>query len=889
MVRKILIAFLVLTAPVFAARRTITSLPYTFTPSMMTGGGEVDTLELASDLSSATSGITITSTTSTRVENVFLDGGGHTITFGTGGTGNIIGLSISGTAALKPRNIHVRDLNIVHSENGASVDTVYGVLMSCIQSSLRNVRATVRGENQSSNGAIHGLYASGQNIWGNVIDSCVFRNLCRYYHRRDHYLATAIKINDMRGLYSGHILGYDGDPEDFYHFEVNACSLFAHHAPLIGYGRSDSPAPLRLKITNNFIQPDAANDKYSYPSGSIFWGASNAYSIGLTFPTGGTIITGNTCIAGTSNEGGRGIYVAATRFDDSAYSEAPIDISGNYIDVHNGPDDNYRPNDCHGIRVRAGSPTNVIRWVQLKNNTIIVRADADEETIHTDLTAFGIRWSTEGSAGEHCVIENNRIFTYTTASGGTGQETYGLCFDAFTVGGENIVIRNNYIASQNYPLAFGEYNDGAHDITVGPGDTIAFIDPLVNARTIKLGHLANSWDCSNNELLDPVFLNGTSPDDIAVAGGGTLELTVRRNITIRALGAVNALPRSGATITVINDYEDTVLTGTTTSAGLVTGAVTMLYETRVGTDSALDQFGPFRAYAEYGDSVAANINWVVGFNTAESALVTLSIPGVSGDGSYANQSPQITSVYPSGVTFNFGDTIEPRFSVTDDNGIQYAFLWLRRAGGELIPGTSSDSFLVAGQYFSSGFPTAYSDTGSYVLNFSGNFTIRAIVVDTAGARVVQTSATNYSTPGTVNTPPSFTSITPSNTVLRVGQATAYSYTMTDDQGLDSAIGWVLRPGGTILDTLFRQSISGGTVTINGSYTPGSTDTGFVWFVGRVRDDSTVSVTDSCALINYVEKEYPTVMRARDGVTFRGAVRIRSGGIMTEVPPYVEED
>lgn len=883
MVRKILIAFLILTAPVFAGQVTINSLPYTISTSN-------DTFSLASSrMYSTGNGVTFGS----GVDGSVLNLGTDTIVFGTASGDNAVGVAMAGAASpsARVRNCKILGGVLIHdpadslSGNYTAADTICsgarGITMQGWNNLIDGTEIHVRGH-----GTIHGIYiGSGAYTHQNRIRSAKIWNRGYGYERRDYYQATAIKIENQYMFGDPYLSTYSGTEDDFYHLIVVACSIMTNpHAAIVAYARFQSDSSyVKVILDSNYILVDARNDDYSIPSGNILHGTANAYGIVITGMTGGSMIRWNTIRSGSQFTGGRGIYCGSMRWSGGSLSDTAV-IAYNDIDIHQGPGPDYPSGmDAHGLRIRQAD----IRNLHVHNNVIRTRADDDAGTLNYSHTAMAIRISPYQGVSEGVIIENNQLYAYCD---GVATECYGISFDSYTVGGENLIVRNNHIYSHGVGIGWGQSNSGADNIGVGPGDTIEFLPGGdITTSTYAIGYLSNNWDCSGNSATDHVYIGDASPDDIAVAGGGTLELTVRRNITIRALGAVNALPRSGATITVLNDYDDTVLVGTSTSAGLVTGAVTMLYETRVGTDSALDQFRPFRAYAEYGDSVAANINWIVGFNTAESALVTLSIPGVSGDGSYANQSPQITSVYPSGVTFNFGDTIEPRFSVTDDNGIQYTFLWLRRAGGELIPGTSSDSFLVAGQYFSSGFPTAYSDTGSYVLNFSGNFTIRAIVVDTAGARVVQTSTMNYSTPGTVNTPPSFTSITPSNTVLRVGQATAYSYAMTDDQGLDSAIGWVLRPGGTILDTLFRQSVSGGAVTINGSYTPGSTDTGFVWFVGRVRDDSTTSVTDSCALINYVEKEYPTVMRARDGVTFRGAVRIRSGGIMTEVPPYVEED
>lgn len=868
--KNLLLILLVLTLPaaVFGTTHTITSLPYTFETADMTGGGETDTLVLSGTLHSDGDGITLYGS---FLNNVVLDLGGDTVYFGEDGGVGHRGLEINGPTSTRPYNITVINGGFIH--NPPSQTGVY----NCLGLYLQGHDVTIEDvyfEAKNGNGTTidettRCAESGGSNTYGNVFRNCQFKNSSTGHYRRDYYTGATFHIDNCRGFYEVPPVGYLGDPEDFYHFTFDSCTFEGIHAQLVVYGRSGDAGGARLIFTNNTTIPDARNDTYSYPSGNILYGDANAYGLVTTYLSGGSIINDNDFLAGTSYGGGRGLYIGTMQWDDSTYSEQPVQIYRNYINIHQGPGDYYRPMPAHGIRVRQ----NNIRWLDFQHDTVIVHADDDVGTTHTDEEAYALRWSPYQGESEFCSFEGCLFVCSTTVN---NNSTAAICWDAAIIGSPNLVFTGNKALSQGTIIRYA-VQSSADSLAMGPNDTLGFIEPTVNPYTFELCTDGYSIDAVGNTITDPVFIDGAGPEDFRFANVGSKDVTISRTLSIYVQGAVNSQPRSGATVTVLNNLDDTVMTGTTSSGGLVTGTVTMVHAGNSSVDTSLADVNPFRLYASYGGANSSNIAFYAGFNSADSANDTLSLTGISGDGTWNNSSPAISGIYPSGITsYAFGDTILPRFSVTDDNGLQYAFLFLIKPTG--------DSVLVAGTYFSTTTPLSYADTGQYVLNqFSGTFYLRAHALDTAGDLTSQSSVANYVAPASTNAAPTFTSITPSNDLTMLAlTARAYSYSVSDDFGLDSVLGYVIRAG-TIIDTLFDQAVSGATATINGMWTPGATDTGYVWFVGRVVDDSAAVTIDSCLLVNYVNQANPSAITVRGAVTMRERAILRSDNDLTEVP------
>lgn len=560
-----------------ARQIAITSLPYSYSASDQTAG-VVDTLYIqGTKLTSTTGGISITSTTSRAVDNVVLNLGTDTIVFGTAGS-TCTGLDINGPVNYRPRNVKVIGGHILHQPSDTAVQECRGVRLNGRDLIMDGTHVVIRGIDGKA------VVGGGTNIYNVRIQNCRFASLVTAYYRRDYYTGACIHIDNCRGIPVN--TDYNGSVEDFYHlyFDNNVIET-CPHAAMVLYGRSDEGDYLKIKVRNNHITVDARNDYYTYPSGNIFYGTANAYGIVTTFLTGGSEISGNVIRSGTSYEGGRGLYIGSMRLEvlDT------VKIYNNDIDIHQGPGDYYRPMPAHGLRVRQANISNL----HVKGNTITARSDNNTSTIHTDQVAMALRWSPYQGSSYNNVFEGN---IFRSIGNGTGT-TAAVCFDAATIGGDGLTFRNNLIESSQTLIKWGEGNSGAPN-HLFVEDTLRFVNPTTSPLTYDVGHLANSWDCSNNRVRDMVYQNGAADNDIRINNGGTLELTVERTLNIRVLGN-NGLPVSGATVTVVNNYGRTVVSGLTDGNGRRKGVVSYIFRARTSPDST--NYNPFSIKVKKGN------------------------------------------------------------------------------------------------------------------------------------------------------------------------------------------------------------------------------------------------------------------------------------------------
>ncbi|MDX9857796.1 MAG: fibronectin type III domain-containing protein [candidate division Zixibacteria bacterium] len=565
--RTALIALLavacVLGANVEARQIAITSLPFTYSASDQTPG-VVDTLYIqGTKLTSTGNGISLMSSTSTALNNVVLNLGTDTVVFGTAGT-PATGLTVNGPVSNRPRNIRILGGHILHQPSDTAVLDCRGVQLNGHEIIMDGTHVVIRGIDGKA------MVGGGTNIYNVTVRNCRFASLVTAYYRRDYYTGACIHFDNCRSTTIN--TDYNGSIDDFFHliFENNVIET-CPHAAMVLYGRSEDGDYLKIKVLNNSITVDARNDYYTYPSGNIYYGTSNAYGIVTTFLTGGSEISGNTIRSGTNHEGGRGLYIGSMRLDVMD----TVKIYNNDIDVHQGPGDYYRPMPAHGLRVRQSDIANL----HIKGNTITARSDNNPATIHTDQIAMAFRWSPYQGSSFNNVVEGN---TFRAIGNGTGT-TAAVCLDAAIIGGDGLTFRNNVLESSGAIIKWGEGNAGAPN-HLFEQDTLRFIAPDNGHITYDLGHLGNNWDCSNNRVRDMVYQNGTSDTDIRFAVDGDLELTVERTLQVRVLGN-NGLPVSGAAVTVLNNYGQTVLSGLTDGNGRRNGAVSYLYRSRTGGDS----------------------------------------------------------------------------------------------------------------------------------------------------------------------------------------------------------------------------------------------------------------------------------------------------------------
>lgn len=560
-----------------ARQIAITSLPYTYSASDQTPG-VVDTLYIqGSKLTSTGDGISLVSTSSSALDNVVLNLGTDTVVFGTAGGAGALGLDVNGPVSNRPRNVTIIGGHILHQPSDTTASECRAVRLNGHEITMNGTHVVIRGIDGKA------LITGGTNIYNVHVLNCRFASLVTAYYRRDYYTGACIHLENGRSTLIS--TDYTGTIKDYYHliFENNVIET-CPHAAMVLYGRSDEGDYLKVKVLNNDITVDARNDNYTYPSGNIFYGTANAYGIVTTYLTGGSEISGNTIRSGTNYEGGRGLYIGSMRLEviDT------VKIYNNDIDIHQGPGDYYRPMPAHGLRVRQSNIANL----HVMGNTITARSDNNPATAHTDQEAMAIRWSPYQGSSYNNVIEGN---TFRAVGDGTGT-TAAVCLDAATIGGDGLTFRNNVLESSGAIIKWGEGNAGAPD-HLFEEDTLRFISPDNGHITYDLGHLGNNWDCSNNRVRDMVYQNGAADTDINFAVDGTLELTVERTLRVRVLGN-NGLPVSGATVTIVNNYGQTLSNGLTDGNGRRNVVASYLYRSRTGSDST--SFNPFSIKVKKG-------------------------------------------------------------------------------------------------------------------------------------------------------------------------------------------------------------------------------------------------------------------------------------------------
>ena len=112
-------------------------------------------------------------------------------------------------------------------------------------------------------------------------------------------------------------VGAGGQAVGDYNYYVHHVTIdSAVHTGINGYGK--------CWFDSNYIMVDAHNDKYSYPSGGVCYGADNAYGIGLSPEDGlDCRIVGNVIRSGVEYEGGRGIYIDNARASSAGRRRQP--------------------------------------------------------------------------------------------------------------------------------------------------------------------------------------------------------------------------------------------------------------------------------------------------------------------------------------------------------------------------------------------------------------------------------------------------------------------------------------------------------------------------------------------------------------------------------------
>ena len=594
----VLLICCLIAAPVQAGRHTITSLPYTFSANQRTSD-QWDTLVISgTSLTSSGNGITMQSVYGNRLHNILLLLEGDTLIYGSGG-GRATGLQITGTSSYHSNNIIVKGGYILHHANGANSDGSRAMVLEGHDITIENVTATVRGDN----GIV--LWSGGFYQWNNIIRGGTFTSYTTGFTSRCQYDAPVVKFYDC---YTSSL----ADSGGAYHWEVDGLTIAnGPHMGIAALGRESSGNYAKVKIHDCTITTDAINDFYSSYSGTCM-SSANPYGISVRHCQAGTEIYNNTIISGTARGGNRGIIIEYA----NGNATDSVKIYGNVMNLWEGPNVEYGEGlPVHGIRIRYQP-----RYVHCYGNIIECTADNLSSTSHIGSQAHAIRYSYNIENTHNC-FEGNTLYARALTGGVTcigivveGDDTPSPAMDT------TCIFRNNKINSSGACIWIGYDNGGAHNVRF-MGDTLAFLSPTVSPETFHVGLYGNNWDCSNNKVCDMVYRDGTSDDDINLASGGTLELGVQRTINVTVRGA-NSLPVPGASVTVTNNYGQTVLSGTTGAGGTLAGPVTYRWSSRSSDSSSYNNF-TLKAW-KAGDSSSTVFN--VGASTAN-PTVTLQTVG----------------------------------------------------------------------------------------------------------------------------------------------------------------------------------------------------------------------------------------------------------------------
>ena len=613
--------FLLLPQMVTAAQKTVSALPYTASTNN-------DTLQLAgTKLTSTGNGILISG------DNVVLNLGGDTLEFGSAGGSSIYGIRIQGASNVKIIGGLVR-------KSGTAGSGVCGIKVTNSNDVLvSNTDVIVDGHDANCvwvEGGLPGTYnvefAGGD--WTSNSES---------YSSREAYSGAVFQSGSMPST---------GGQFDMKIHDVNIINGPGQGIVLRGHSF----------VYGCTITLDAYNKRWDtvwdWNQAPIGQSWANPYGIMARGLEAGASIYNNQILSGNKRYGSRGVLIEIAQ----GTIDKPIEFHDNVIDVHEGP--NKEAGNAEGnvqaFRIRGIDDSNLVIY----NNTIRTTVDDDPATTWIGREARTFYHSTGGRVDVH----NNQIQCVSLTQNTQSQ--------AFCVEGDNVsptaVYRYNRIEGAGELVKLGGIQGPGNGIRL-EGDTIGYLPLTIAGKTtFHIGYY--NAPSTDNFAIDCIYLNGASDTNIIWQNSSSdnSELSLARNVVVKANGN-NALPVSGATVTVKNAYGATVLTGTTDGYGKLTGEVAYWYEGEDTPDST--SFNPFSIKIKKGsDSVVAN--YAVG---SLSAAPVLTLANTTGSGTPnaapsvpTHFSPTADSVSTAPITVVVNNSTDP-----EGDPLTYSF-WIAR-------------------------------------------------------------------------------------------------------------------------------------------------------------------------------------------------------------------
>lgn len=594
----------------------------------------------------------------------------HIIEFGTDETyfdsilnGVDIGLPVGGCGLITGPNggsigdnITVRGGYWLHRPDGITPTSDYGVRGDAIGSSYNFhlwhgctnfhidsvAGAEVRGfQNAVGDAGTHNVWA--RNSVGLRITGSRLYNHVYGWASRSQFHASNVKYHDpsIADYQSGN---YTVRIEDSYLESQAHCGVVMLGQAQNGDDLVDSYITLQMVGCSLVVDQRNTFTQWQYVNGY----AAMIHSIGGD----SSYLTDNVFLAGSNYNGGRGMEMREWNTVDDTSSFYPahtgvIEVSGNYFDMHQGVGSEFTRTSWQScaLKIRRG---NHYSWVH--DNVFINTIDTTTtENSGYSVMGHAVMWQFEMNQGEasrqpyHIIFENNicslKVVTPTQTYYGSAIQVNSS--DGFTEYDTTTKIRNNYFYSEGgIGLSITHNWDGASQYVFIENDTFEVTNSKgVFYGTVNQGHAFTS---DSNLIRDCVYLGSGGPTSYShrtALGGPTgdcdgrqWDWTSQRTLNLYAYGN-NSLPVSGASCTVVDNYGDTVITGTTDASGLVTGIVDYFYHSRCSTDLAA--YSPMTIKMIKGSDSTINATFTAGWIEAE-GTDTLVLAATAGSGATIN-------------------------------------------------------------------------------------------------------------------------------------------------------------------------------------------------------------------------------------------------------------
>jgi hypothetical protein len=638
-----LISILMVT-PVFAGQLVINSLPYTVNQSSHSADSW-DTITVAgTKLTSATDGIEFIA-----CYNWVLNLGADTLVFGQGSSSaqwNSIGIDFRPYGYDGCHDIIVKGGYIINNPLG--IDTLNYDPADTLSGRCDGIRMGFASHDLTIDGSFiriaayssHAIMAGGAR--GQLIKNVVIDHAGPGFHNRGSFDACAIKgvnwnTDDLNG------------PND-YHIRIEGSKVIrCPHNGFYFNANQTGDNYVVGQIEACTLTVDSRNIMY-YPvgDGQTEHGRANCYAIQFTRAGPNTYIKHCVINSGTAHHGGRGIQFVVSKGTETE----PVQVDSNYVSVHEAADVAFT--GIYGYYPCAMKIRQNCRGIHVFDNTLIYTSDGSipwgtvTGSYYCSGHAFVYQYWTESPSPPYYITVENNLMRAIDRNPSGGALLDGVIFDWKIGYDPSFVWRNNRIESDYVGYRWGGY-DGPANATTIIGDTLKLVDTSnSNHYAFQLGYLQMNYDAEDIIVQDMAYENSLgNPADYDQSinfpsSSGSADITEKRTIDIYARGT-NDLPVTGASVTVTNNYGQTVLTGTTNSGGKVSGVVSYRYESRTGTDST--------NYNNFTINVSKSSDNAQGSLTVKwnQYKDTVDLSSTSGDGTWDDDEPTEDVTPPSTI------------------------------------------------------------------------------------------------------------------------------------------------------------------------------------------------------------------------------------------------